>query len=225
MSELEAVSHANGDAAVPEPEFTVIGARADTAAASPTVVFSLKVKDPSEREIYTIALSTRVLVDPTGRGYDESAREGLSDLFGPPERMVGSLQSLVWARADVLAPSFTDEAIFELPVACTYDLEVSSAKYFASLRDGVAPLDFHFNGTIFYRGELDRLQLTQVPWSCTARYRMPVAVWREAVAACFARMGWVRLHEETIGRLRRRQAERGSPSLDAIVAELLGEDT
>jgi hypothetical protein len=224
VSEVGVVTRQHGAAVVPEPEFTVIGARADTVAASPTVIFSLKVKEPSEREIYTIALSTQILVDPTGRGYDKQAREALSDLFGPPEGMVGSLQSLVWGRVDVLAPSFTDEAIFELPVPCTYDLEVSSAKYFASLRDGVVPLDFHFSGTIFYRGELDRLQLTQVPWSCTARYRMPVSVWREAIAARFARTGWVRLQEETIGRLRRRQAERGSPSLDALMAELLEED-
>jgi Family of unknown function (DUF6084) len=223
VSESAAIGREDRTGAVPEPEFAVIGARADESAAAPTVIFSLKVKEPTRHEIYTIALSAQILVDPAGRGYDEPAREALSDLFGPPEGMVGSLQSLVWARASVLAPSFTQEAIFELPVPCTYDLEVSSAKYFASLRDGVAPLDFHFNGTIFYRGDHDRLQLTQVPWSCTARYRMPVAVWRQAVAARFAETGWVRLHEETIERLRRRQAERGSPSLDALVAELLEE--
>ena len=27
---------------------------------------------------------------------------------------------------------------------------------------------------ILYRGEDDRLQVVQVPWSCSARWRMPV---------------------------------------------------
>ena len=224
MSRPEVVGRDNGAEAWPEPEFTVVGARPDEHAASPTVVFSLRVEEPSEREIYMIALSVRILVDPAGRGYDEEAREALSDLFGPAEQMAGSMQSMVWGQVAVLTPSFTGETTFDVPVPCTYDLEVATAKYFASLPDGVAPLDFHFNGTIYYSGEDDRLQIVHVPWSCTARYRMPIAVWRQAVAARFAQMGWIRLHEQTLARLRRRQAERGAPSFDALVAELLEED-
>lgn len=214
----------NGAGAWPDPEFTVVGARAEEYAASPTVVFSLRVREPSEREIYTIALSVRILVDPTGRSYNEEAREALFDLFGPAEHMAASMQSLVWGQVGVLAPSFTGEETFDVSVPCTYDLEVATSKYFASLPDGVAPLDFHFNGTILYSGEDDRLQIVHVPWRCTARYRMPVAVWRQAVDASFAQTGWIRLHDETLARLRRRQAERGAPSFDALVAELLGED-
>ena len=223
MSELGAERRTNGAGFVPEPEFDIVGARADEYAASPTVIFSVRVREPSEREVYTIALSTRILVDPTGRGYDETARESLYDLFGPSETMAASMQSLVWGQVAVLLPSFTGELTFDVPIACTYDLEVASAKYFASLADGVAPLDFHFNGTIFYSGDSDRLQIVHVPWSCTARYRMPVATWRKAVAACFAQTGWIRIHEETLNRLRRRQAERGAPSFDAVVSDLLEE--
>jgi Family of unknown function (DUF6084) len=223
MSELGPAPLTDGAATVPEPEINVVGVRADEYAASPTVVFSLRVREPSEREIYTIALSTRVLVDPAGRGYDEQAREALFDLFGPSDTMVGALQALVWAQASVLTPSFRGEATVDVPIPCTYDLEVSSAKYFASLPDGVAPLDFHFNGTIFYSGEHDRLQIAHVPWACTARFRMPVAVWRKAVAARFADTGWIRLHQETLARLRRRQTERGAPTVDTLVTQLLEE--
>lgn len=223
MSELGAGNRTNGASAVPEPEFEVVGARADEYAASPTVIFSVRVREPSEREVYTVALSTRILVDPTGRGYDEAARESLYDLFGPPDTMAVSMQSLVWGQVAVLVPSFTGEVTFDVPIACNYDLEVATAKYFASLADGVAPLDFHFNGTIFYSGERDRLQIVHVPWRCTARYRMPVAIWRKAVTARFAQTGWIRLHQETLDRLRRRQTDRGSPSFDAVVSDLLEE--
>lgn len=223
MSELGAADRTNGASVVPEPEFDVVGARADEYAASPTIVFSIRARELSGREVYTVALSTRILVDPSGRGYDEAAREALYDLFGPPETMAGSLQSLVWGQVAVLVPSFTGEVTFDVPVPCTYDLEVASAKYFASLESGVVPLDFHFNGTIFYSGEEDRLQIVHVPWSCTARFRMPVATWRKAIAACFAQTGWIRLHEETLDRLRRRQTERGAPSFDTLVSDLLEE--
>lgn len=223
MSKLGAASRRNGVDVVPEPEFEVVGARAEEHAASPTVVFSVRVREPSEREVYTIALSTRILVDPTGRGYDDPARESLYDLFGPPETMAASMQSLVWGQAAVLAPSFSGETTFDVPIVCTYDLEVATAKYFASLADGVAPLDFHFNGTIFYAGEHDRLQIVHVPWSCTARYRMPIAIWHKAVAARFAQTGWIRLHQDTLDRLRRRQTERSAPSFDAVVSDLLEE--
>jgi hypothetical protein len=205
----------------PEPELSVAGARADRYAAVPTVVFSLRIDDPSGREIYAVALRTQILVDPAGRSYDAGAREALADLFGPADRMASSLQPLVWARADVLSPSFAGAVTFDLPVPCNYDLEVASAKYFASLADGVAPLDFHFNGTIFYRGAGGQLQIVHVPWRCTARYRLPISVWREAVEALYAQTGWIRLHTSTLERLRRRQSELGLPSLDAVVDELL----
>ena len=45
--------------------------------------------------------------------------------------------------------------------------------------EGDAPLVFHFNGTIFYRGDEGSLQMELVPWSCSVDYALPVAVWRE----------------------------------------------
>ena len=93
------------------------------------------------------------------------------DLFGTPERWGATTHSLHWARVDTLVAGFTGASSFDLEVPCTYDLEVAASKYFYSLPDGEAPLSFHFNGMILYRGERDRLQVAQVPWSCTARGR------------------------------------------------------
>ena len=59
---------------------------------------------------------------------------------------------------------------------CTYDLEVAAVKYFYSLPGGHVPLTFVFSGTIFYKGDDGRLQIVQVPWSCAARFRLPVKV-------------------------------------------------
>ena len=117
-------------------------------------------------------------------------------------------------------PRFEGAAEFSLTVPCTYDLELSAAKYFYSLPDGEIPLSFHFSGTILYSGA-GPVQIAMVPWSCSARYRLPVAEWKRMMALYYPGGGWVRLQTSTLDRLQERKAEAGLPSFDACVAELL----
>ena len=81
----------------------------------------------------------------------------------------------------MLVPTFTGSTTFRVPVPCTYDLELAAAKYFHAVRDGEVPLAFNFNGTIYYRGDDGRLQMSLVPWSCSAEYRLPLAIWHELI--------------------------------------------
>ena len=105
---------------------------------------------------------------------------------------------------------------------CTYDLEVAASKYFYSLPDGEVPLTFLFNGMVMYAGEQDRMQIAQVPWSCTAKWRMPVAAWKRVMATYYPEGGWVRLQTETLDELSRRKAQAGHPTYDQTIRELLG---
>ena len=89
---------------------------------------------------------------------------------------------------------------------------------------GEVPLAFNFNGTVHYRGDDGRLQLSLVPWSCSAEYRLPVAVWRELIEHYYPRTGWIALREETLLALQREKAKRALPTLDACVEQLLEED-
>ena len=57
-------------------------------------------------------------------------------------------------------------------------MELVAAKYFYSLADGEVPLGFNFNGTIHYRGDDGRLQMSLVPWSATTEYRLDVGAGR-----------------------------------------------
>jgi hypothetical protein len=50
---------------------------------------------------------------------------------------------------------------------------------------------------------------------------MPVATWRAMIDEHYPAGGWIRLHETTLARLHARRAERGLPSFDACVTELL----
>ena len=98
-------------------------------------------------------------------------------------------------------PPFTDSTIVELPVPCSYDLEVVASRYFDALTDGEVPLEFLFSGSVFYAGDDGRLQTTRIDWDHEAEYRLPVAVWRETMEHYFRGTAWLRLRKESFDRL------------------------
>lgn len=209
--------------ALPAPEFSVLGVEAIRHAAAPTLEFTGHVSEPQGREVYTIALTAQIMIDPARRSYDDVTRARLVDLFGEPERWATTTHSFLWAELGVLVPAFTGSTAFRLPIQCNYDLELAATKYLYSLPDGDVSLTFNFTGTIFYRGDDGRMQIVKVPWECSARFAMPIAAWREMIEHYYPRRGWVALGDETLGALSAQKAARGLHSFDATVAELLRE--
>ncbi len=205
----------------PEPEFTVLGVSVRRHAALPALDFDVHVTEPTGRHVYVIALSAQIMIEPARRQYDQQQRGRLFELFGPPERWATTTRSLVLHRADVLVPEFSGSTTFRVSVPCTFDLEIAAAKYFDTIADGEVPLAFNFNGTIHYRDDDGRLQVSLVPWSCSAAYRFPAEVWREAAEEHFPSARWIAIHEDTLRALLADKARRGAPTMDAAVAGLL----
>ena len=205
------------------PEFEVYDVVSVPDAAAPTLSFAIGVNETSGREVFTIALTAQINVDPARRSYDPRTREALVELFGEPERWAATTHSFLFAHATTLVPSFTGHTTFTLPMPCSYDLELAAAKYLYSLPDGEAPLSFHFTGSVLHRGDDGQMQVVLIPWTCSAQWRMPVAIWQEMMARHYPGGGWVRLQTGTLDALRRRTATQGLPSYDACVAELLEE--
>jgi hypothetical protein len=208
----------------PEPDFEILRAGHVEHAAAPTLRFRVAVRDPSGRPIYTIALSAILTVEPAKRRYSEAERGRLRELFGAPERWGATTESFRWAQTDALVPRFAGKTEFDLDIPCTYDHEVASAKYLSGLEGGEAPLRFHFNGSIFYETGDGRLQLAAIPWDCSVRFAMPVAAWRAMIDEHFPYRRWIALDPGTVERLAARRAERGLPTFDAVIDELLGEE-
>ena len=205
----------------PEPEFAVLGTRAVKYAAAPMLALDLQVSEPNGRQVYMIALSIQLMIEPARRRYDEATRERLIELFGEPERWAVTTRSLVWSQLDVLVPAFTGSTTVAVPIACNYDLELAAAKYLHSLPDGEAPLALHFNGLIYYRADDGGLQMVLIPWTKSIDFRMPVAVWRETIEHYYPNTGWVALRSQTIEALQREKLRRGLATLDALVSELV----
>lgn len=203
----------------------VEGVSAVPYAAAPTLRFELSLTEPRDREVHVGVLSVQVHIDPAKRSYDEPTRERLIDLFGAPERWAATTQSFQWARVDAMVPGFRGSTRLDLEIPCTYDLEVAASKYLYSLPDGIAPLSFFATGMLLYSGASERLQVAQVPWSCTARYDMPVAAWKQAISDVYPGGGWVRLQTDTLDALAARKAARSHHSFDDCVRALLEETT
>ncbi|MDQ6607022.1 MAG: DUF6084 family protein [Actinomycetota bacterium] len=207
----------------PNPEFAVLGARPVRHAAAPMLTLDLQVSEPSGRQVYMIALSIQLMLEPARRTYDDETREKLFELFGEPERWSVTTRSLVWSQLDVIVPAFTGTTTVSVPIACHYDLELAAAKYLHSLPDGEAPLALHFNGMVYYRADDGGLQMVLVPWSKSIEFRMPVSVWRETIEHYYPNTGWVALRLPTLEALQREKRARGAATLDACLAQMLEE--
>ena len=217
------VSTEPAPATPPDPEFAILGARTVRYAAAPMLALDLQVSEPSGRQVYMIALTIQLMIEPARRRYDDATRERLVELFGAPERWAVTTRSLVWSKLDVLVPAFTGSTTVSVPIACHYDLELAAAKSLPSLPDGEAPLALHFNGMIYYPAEDGGLQMVLVPWTKSIEFRMPVSVWQETIEHYYPNTGWVALRSETLEALQREKLTRGLATIDACVEQMLGE--
>lgn len=205
---------------LPELEFSVAGAEALTRSTVPTVGLRLAVARTGGPVVRSATVGVRVDIATARRAYDEETEARLVELFGEPERWGSTLRGLGWVRTTVLVGAVEDVTTVEVPLPGTYDFDVAAAKYLHALRDGEIPLDLMFTGTVLYEAG-GRLGAAPIPWDRQASYRLPVAVWRDAMDSAFPNSAWLRLDRDTFDRLYAFKAERGLTSWEATVDALL----
>jgi hypothetical protein len=200
--------------------FAVTAVRVEPYAAVPTLIFRLRIAETAGVEIHTIALRCQVQIEPRRRHYSAAEQERLLDLFGEPRRWGETLQTLLWSHVTLMVPGFSGEVTTDLPLTCTYDFDLTAAKYFQALGEGEIPLLFLFSGTVFVRQE-GGFSIEQVPWSHEAPFRLPVAVWRELMDRYFPGTVWLRLRRESFDALQRFKAVRALTSWEETIDTLL----
>lgn len=190
-------------------------------AVEPTLSVHLRVAETSGVAIEAIALRCQIRILPGRRRYSDEEAERLVDLFGEPPRWADTLKPLQFAALSTMVPRFAGSTEVELPLPCTYDLEVASSRYFHGLTDGVVPLVLLFSGTVFGRGPGGVMAVDQVSWQSEAEYAMPVSVWRELMDLYFPGAGWLRLRRETLDALARYRSAHGILTWDQTMEALL----
>jgi uncharacterized protein DUF6084 len=187
--------------AAAELAFAVEAAERMPYAAVPTLRFAVRVTAPAGRAIKSVLLDTQIQIAARRRRYDAAAEEKLFELFGAPGGWGSTLRTLPWTRITTVVPPFTGSTVVDVPVPCSYDLEVVASRYFDALRDGDVPLEFLFAGTVFAAGAGGALQATRISWESDAEFRLPVRTWKDTMEHHFRGTAWLRLRKDAFDRL------------------------
>ena len=206
---------------MPDLNFEVEGAEVLEFAAVPSILFKLRIENLEEEAIRSVALNTQVRIAATQRHYDAAEQERLLEVFGEPSRWGSTLRSLLWTHTVLQIPPFSGSTVADMPVTCTYDLEVVAAKYFYALEDGEVPLEFLFSGTVFYMGEGGGLQVARISWEKEAEFRLPVRLWKGMMEHYFPNSAWIRLRRDAFDQLYDYKVRMGFPTWEAAVEALL----
>lgn len=199
--------------------FAVLAVAPEPYAVTPLLTARIGIAAGDE-PVHAIALRCQVRIDPLRRGYTDDEAAGLLDLFGTRDRWSSTQHSFLWQHTTAMVPGFSDTTQVELPLVCTYDVEVAAAKYLHALREDVIPLQFLFSGTVFTKGH-HNFAVHQIPWDREDHYAMPVSVWRDLIDLHFPHTGWLRLDQDTIKALLAYKSAHGMLGLDAAITALL----
>jgi hypothetical protein len=202
--------------------FDCLSARNERYAVTPTLSFTLRISETSGRLIDAIALRCQIRIQPQQRRYDDVEAARLLDLFGEPPRWAETVKPIQLATVSTMVPGFTGSIEIDVPVPCTYDLEVGWARYINSLESGMVPLLMLFSGTVFSTVE-GRMSVQQVPWSKEASFALPVTVWRDLVDTHFPNTSWIRIHRETLEALLLYKSRNALPTWDSTIETLLAD--
>lgn len=206
---------------MPDLTFLVESAQPLPYSAAPLLGFRLSVENrPADENIRSIHLQCQIRIDTARRPYNPEEQRRLLDLFGEPSRWSRTLHSMLWTQASVLIPPFSGTTQADLPVPCTFDLTVATAKYFNGLEDGSIPLTLLFSGSVFYDSD-DGLQVTQIPWSKEAAYALPVASWKKLIDMYYPNTAWLGLRRDVFDRLNQYKTDRGIPTWEQALESIL----
>ncbi len=206
---------------MPDLSFGIEGAEVLEYAAVPSLLFKLRVENLEEEPIRSVSLNTQVRIAATQRHYDTAEQQRLLEVFGEPHRWGQTLRSLLWAHTTLQVPRFSGSTVVDMPIPCTYDMEVIGSKYFHALEGGEVPLEFLFSGTVFYAAEGGRLQIARISWEKEAEFRLPVRLWKETMERYFPNSAWIRLHKDAFDQLYDYKVRMGLPTWEAAVEALL----
>jgi len=207
--------------------FEIVGARAEEYAAVPTLMLRLRITSADSLPVHALALRCQIMIEPKRRHYGHDEEVRLNELFGDPPRWGDTLKPFLWINVAMTVPGFNATTEVDLPIACTYDFEIASAKYMHALDDGEIPIVAMFSGTVFGKSAAG-LNAMPVSWSEESSYRVPVALWREMMDMYFPNSAWLRLGRRTLDSLQRYKVARTLRTWDETFELLLkeaGEDS
>ena len=170
----------NERGALPEPEFWVLDAEPVPHAAAPTLSFRLRAQGPlGARGLHDRAHRPDPPRGQLSAPHDDEARERLRDVFGEPERWGDTARSVLWAKREVLVPSFTGSTTFELELPLQHR---PRAGHHALLRGRRRTARCRWPSTSAARSSIAATRTAcssrRCPGTASAQFRLPLETWR-----------------------------------------------
>jgi hypothetical protein len=211
---------------MPDLNYQVEGAEPQHYAASPTLLFKLRISEAvapgaEPTPIHSLLLRCQIRIEPARRSYTAAEKERLRDLFGSPERWGQTLRPMLWTHVSANIPSIEGSDVVDLAVPCSYDFSQAATRYFAALEGGDLPLCFLFSGTIFYEGTDGALQVSQISWEKEADYRLPSTTWRDLMDHYYPNTAWLGLRKDVFDRLDSFRSRQGLTTPEQAMERLL----
>lgn len=207
---------------MPELEFQITGVEPAAWSITPLLQFKLRITGaPQGEPVQGLILNVQIQIQPPQRAYSPAEKARLLELFGTPERWGQTLRNRLWTHATAMVGAFCGTTETNLPVPCSYDLNIASTKYFYALEQGEVSLLFLFSGSVFYAGPGGRLQVQRLSWNKECTYRIPVAVWRELIEKHYPNSAFVALPRESFERLYSYKREQGFATWEEAIDRLL----
>ena len=202
------------------PDLRRLDIQPEPYAAAPQLTAILRVRSPAGPPSTPSPCGAR-----SGSCRSAAATRRRGDRAAGPVRRAASrwpttLKPFLWMQCSTMVQGFTGTPRSTSPLPCTFDFEVSAAKYLQSLRDGMVPLELLFSGTVFTRGE-PASAWSRCPGTSRPRTGLPVDVWRRLMDQYFPNTGWLRLDRDMLTALPQYKAARGLTTWDATVESLL----
>ena len=114
---------------MPDLTFQIEKAEPQRFTVAPTLLFKLRITNATPNEtVHSVALRCQIQLEVTRRQYSPTDQDQLKDLFGEAERWSQTLKTMLWTHASVVAPAFSDTAVVDVPVPCTFDFNVAATK-------------------------------------------------------------------------------------------------
>jgi len=207
---------------MPDLQFKIESAECVPFAAVPMLAFRLHVENSSPGEaIHSVALLAQIQIETARRRYSAAEQDSLLDLFGEPQRWGQTLRPMLWTHAGVTVPAFSNSTSVDLRVPCSFDFNLAATKYFYSLSEGEAPLNFLFSGSCFYAGMDGGLEVCPISWSKEARFRLPAEVWRKLMDTYYPNSAWLQIRQDVFDRLYRYKSRAGITTWEEALERLL----
>lgn len=207
---------------MPDLNFAVEGVEPVPYAAVPQLNFKTVVTNAdAEEQIQSVMLRCQIQIETPRRQYTPDEQAKLFELFGEPERWGQTLKTLLWTHASIAVPPFSGSVLVDLPVACTFDFNVATTKYFDGIEAGDIPLCLLFSGTVFFHDSAGALQVSQISWEKEANYRMPVSVWKKMMDLYYPNSAWLNIRKDVFEKLRDYKMRRAMSSWEQAFESLL----